>query len=124
MTGGRVGSPKRRQVAADLCEKATVAALLIKKLGRTPGPVQVTNKAGGGGAIAYAEVVAKRNTDNIVAPSSSTTTRLAERQYAGFTADRVRWLGGVGAEYGMIAGGCGSNPAVRATHMRGPRPRA
>jgi putative tricarboxylic transport membrane protein len=70
-----------------------------------PGPVQVTNKAGGGGAVAFAEVVAKRNDDNnlIVAASTATTTRLAQGQYAGFTADQVRWIGTVGADYGVIA---------------------
>ncbi|MBL8660938.1 MAG: tripartite tricarboxylate transporter substrate binding protein [Rhodospirillales bacterium] len=75
------------------------------ELKKTPSPVQVTNKAGGGGAVAFAEVVAKRNTDNnlIVAASSSTTTRLAQGQYAGFTADQVRWLGSVGTDYGIIA---------------------
>ena len=37
-----------------------------------PNPVEVTNLEGGGGGVAYAEVVSKRNTDNnlIVAASS------------------------------------------------------
>ncbi len=71
---------------------------------KTPGPVQVTNKAGGGGAVAFAEVVAKRNDDNnlIVAASTATTTRLAQGQFAGLTADQVRWVGTVGADYGVI----------------------
>lgn len=78
---------------------------VLYELKKTPGPVQVTNKAGGGGGVAFAEVVAKRSNENdlIVAASSSTTTRLAEGQYAGFTADQVRWLGGVGTDYGIIA---------------------
>ena len=74
-------------------------------LKKTPGPVQVTNKAGGGGAVAFAEVVAKRNSENnlVVAASTATTTRLAQGQFAGFTADQVRWIGSVGADYGVIA---------------------
>ncbi len=74
-------------------------------LKKTPGPVQVTNKAGGGGAVAFAEVVAKRNSENnlLIAASTATTTRLAQGQFAGFTADQVRWLGSLGADYGVIA---------------------
>ena len=81
------------------------AGKVLYELKEVPGPVQVTNKAGGGGAVAYAEVVAKRNDDNnlIVAASTATTTRLAQGQYAGFTAEQVRWLGSVGADYGIIA---------------------
>ena len=73
--------------------------------GKTKAPVQVTNMSGGGGAVAYAAVVAKRNEDDnlIVAASTATTTRLAQGQYAGFTADQVRWLGALGADYGVIA---------------------
>ncbi len=74
-------------------------------LKQTPGPLQVTNKAGGGGGVAFAEVVSKRNADNdlIVAASTATTTRLAQGLYAGFNADQVRWLGALGADYGVIA---------------------
>jgi putative tricarboxylic transport membrane protein len=80
---------------------------VLYEMKKVPGPIQVTNKAGGSGAVAFAEVVAKRNSDNnlIVAASTATTTRLAQGQFAGFTADNVRWLGAVGADYGVIAVG-------------------
>ena len=70
-----------------------------------PGTMQVTNLAGGGGGVAYAEVVNKRGGDNnlIVAASSATATRLAQGAYPGNTMDQVRWLGAVGADYGIIA---------------------
>ena len=70
-----------------------------------PGPVQVTNMAGAGGGVAYAEVVAKRDTDNnlIVAASSATTTRLAQGAYPGSTMDQMRWVGTIGSDYGVIA---------------------
>ncbi|MDZ5695702.1 Bug family tripartite tricarboxylate transporter substrate binding protein [Chelativorans sp. M5D2P16] len=70
-----------------------------------PGPMQVTNLAGGGGGVAFAEVVSKRNDDDslIVAASSSTTTRLAQGAFPGASMDQVRWLGTVGADYGVIA---------------------
>lgn len=73
----------------------------------TPGPVQVTNRSGASGAVAFAEIIAKRNTDDnlIAAASTATSTRLAQGQYAGFTAADVRWLGAVGADYGVIAVG-------------------
>ncbi len=61
--------------------------------------------AGGGGGKAFAEVVNKRNTDDslIVAASSATATRLAQKQYPGNDMSQVRWLGTVGADYGVIA---------------------
>ena len=43
------------------CRQVGKVLYEVKKM---PGPVQVTNKAGGGGAVAFAEVVAKRNSDN------------------------------------------------------------
>ncbi|NRG19322.1 tripartite tricarboxylate transporter substrate binding protein [Rhizobiales bacterium] len=68
-------------------------------------PMQVVNKAGGGGGVAFAEVVSKRNEDNnlIVAASSATATRLAQGAYPGASMDQVRWIGTVGADYGVIA---------------------
>lgn len=77
---------------------------VLYELKKTPGPVQVVNKAGGGGAVAYAEVVSKRDSENdlLVAASTATTTRLAQGQFAGLTADQVRWLGALGADYGVI----------------------
>ena len=67
--------------------------------------MQVVNLAGGGGGVAYAEVVNKRDADNdlIVAASSATATRLAQGAYPGNSMDQVRWLASVGADYGVIA---------------------
>lgn len=77
----------------------------LQDLGIVANPVQVTNMAGGGGGVAFAHVVSKRNTDDslLVAASTATTTRLAQGAYAGMTADMVRWIGTVGADYGIIA---------------------
>jgi putative tricarboxylic transport membrane protein len=77
----------------------------MQDLGLVPGTVQVTNMAGGGGGVAYAEVVNKRKDEAslIVAASSATATRLAQGAYPGNTMDQVRWLGSVGADYGIIA---------------------
>lgn len=77
----------------------------MQDLGVVPGTVQVTNLAGGGGGVAFAEVVNKRNSDDslIVAASSATATRLAQGAYPGNTMEQVRWVGSVGADYGIIA---------------------
>jgi len=77
----------------------------LQDLKLIPGSMEVTNMAGGGGGVAYAEVVNKRGSDNnlIVAASSATATRLAQGAYPGNTIDQVRWLGSVGADYGIIA---------------------
>jgi len=77
----------------------------LQDLGLVNGSMEVTNMAGGGGGKAFAEVVNKRNNDDtlIVAASSATATRLAQGAYPGNTQDQVRWLGTVGADYGVIA---------------------
>ncbi len=77
---------------------------VLQDLGIIKSTMQVTNAAGGGGGVAFAEVVTKRSKDNdlIVAASSATTTRLAQGAYPGNTADQVRWIGSIGADYGVI----------------------
>lgn len=77
----------------------------LQDLGLLDQTVQVVNLAGGGGGVAFAEVVNKRNDSNdlIVAASSATATRLAQGAYPGNTMDQVRWLASVGADYGVIA---------------------
>lgn len=77
----------------------------LQDLGLIPGTMQVVNMAGGSGGVAFAEVVNKRSDDEdlIVAASSATATRLAQGAFPGNTADDVRWLASVGADYGVIA---------------------
>ncbi len=79
----------------------------MQDLKAIPGTMQVTNMSGGGGGVAFASVVNKRNDDNdlIVAASSATATRLAQGAYPGNDMSQVRWLGSVGADYGIIAVG-------------------
>ena len=77
----------------------------MQDTGLIDSTMQVVNMAGGGGGVAYAEVVNKRADDNdlVVAASSATSTRLAQGAFPGNTMDDVRWLGSVGADYGVIA---------------------
>jgi len=70
-----------------------------------PGPVKVTNMAGAGGGVAYGYVISKRGDDPnlLIAASTSTTTRLAQNKFPGMNKDMVRWVGALGADYGIIA---------------------
>ncbi|MEQ8968696.1 MAG: tripartite tricarboxylate transporter substrate-binding protein [Azospirillaceae bacterium] len=79
-------------------------ARVLRETGMIDGTMRVQNLSGGGGGVAYAEVVNKRNDDDdlIVAASTATATRLAQGAYPGNTMDQVRWLGTIGADYGVI----------------------
>ncbi len=77
---------------------------ILFDIGQVSSPVQVTNMAGAGGGLAFSTVVNERNTDAdlIVAASSATTTRLAQKAFGDATADQVRWVGAIGADPGVI----------------------
>jgi putative tricarboxylic transport membrane protein len=81
----------------------TIAPVLTE-LDLIDGQVRTQNMAGAGGGVAYAHVVAQQegNEELLVAASTATTTRLAQGQFQGFTADNVRWVAAVGADYGVI----------------------
>lgn len=83
------------------------AGNVMQELGLISGSVQTVNMAGAGGGVAYAHTVSKRNDDNqlLVAASTATTTRLAQKQFPGMNADMVTWVGALGADYGIIAVG-------------------
>lgn len=69
------------------------------------GNVQTVNMSGAGGGVAFAHTVSKRDKDDalIVAASTATTTRLAQGQFPGMNSDQVKWVGTLGADYGIIA---------------------
>lgn len=69
------------------------------------GNVQTVNMSGAGGGVAFAHTVSKRKKDDalIVAASTATTTRLAQGQFPGMSSDQVKWVGTLGADYGVIA---------------------
>ncbi|WMS41901.1 tripartite tricarboxylate transporter substrate-binding protein [Acuticoccus sp. MNP-M23] len=79
-------------------------ARVMRETGLIEGSMRVQNLSGGGGGVAFAEVVNKRDDENdlIVAASTATATRLAQGAYPGNTMDQVRWLGTIGADYGVI----------------------
>lgn len=77
---------------------------LLTAEGLVEGNVQVTNMPGGVGAVAYANVAAKRadDPDLLVATSTVGVTQIAQGKYpAGI--DAMRWLGMLGADVGVIA---------------------
>lgn len=80
---------------------------VLQKLGLVPGSVQTVNMAGAGGGVAYAHTVSKRAHDSnlLVAASTATTTRLAQKQFPGMDVDMVTWIGALGADFGIIAVG-------------------
>lgn len=87
----------------DLTCRSVASAL--RTAGVAEAPVRTTNMPGAGGGVAFAHTVTRRDTDPnlLVAASPSTTLRLAQRQYGHLTEDDVRWVGAVGAEYGILA---------------------
>lgn len=78
---------------------------VLNEMQLSPGLVRTTNLPGAGGGVAYARTVARRGDDPnlLVAASPSTVLRLAQGQYGHLTEDDVRWIGALGAEYGVLA---------------------
>ncbi len=79
--------------------------LVLGELGLASGTVRTTNMPGAGGGVAMAHAVTRRGDDAslIVAASPATTLRLAQGQYGHLDVGDVRWIGAIGAEYGIIA---------------------
>jgi putative tricarboxylic transport membrane protein len=77
---------------------------LFESLGLTSNVV-VTNQPGGGGGVAFADVAANRSAENdlVIAASPATAIRFAQKQYTGLEADQFRWIGAIGADFGVIA---------------------
>lgn len=77
---------------------------LFESLGVT-GNVVVTNQPGGGGGVAFSDVAANRNDSNdlVIAASPATAIRFAQNQYTGLEADQFRWIGAIGADFGVVS---------------------
>ncbi len=62
-------------------------------------------KPGGIGAVAYNHVVGVRSADPklVVAASSGSALNLASGKFGSYDVNAVRWLGALGADYGVIA---------------------
>ncbi|MCP3996035.1 MAG: hypothetical protein GY722_13385, partial [bacterium] len=77
---------------------------LFEDLGLTSNVV-VTNQPGGGGGVALSDIAGNRNdnSDLVIAASPATAIRFAQNQYEGLTADQFRWIGAIGADFGVVA---------------------
>ncbi len=82
-----------------------VAARILDRLDLVPGTMPTVNMPGAGGGVAFAHAVAQRHGDAgvLFAASPATTLRLAQAQFGPLRPDDVRWLGALGAEYGIVA---------------------
>ncbi|HSG07643.1 MAG TPA: tripartite tricarboxylate transporter substrate-binding protein [Longimicrobiales bacterium] len=78
---------------------------VLGELGLASGSVRTTNLPGAGGGVAFAHAIAQRDDDPtlLVAASPGTTLLLAQGTWGDMTENDVRWLGAVGAEYGVLA---------------------
>lgn len=108
---GEYTSPSRPECIApakpgggfDLTCKLAQAGL--KETGILDKPMRVTYMPGGVGAVAYNKIVAndRANNDAIIAFSTGSILNLSQGKFGKFTEKDVKWLAGVGTDYGAIA---------------------
>lgn len=77
----------------------------LKDTGILTSPMRVTYMPGGVGAVAYNKIVAndRANEDAIIAFSTGSILNLSQGKFGQFTEKDVRWLAGVGTDYGAVA---------------------
>lgn len=85
----------------DLTCRLTQSAL--KESGVLKRPLRIVYMPGGVGAVAYNNIVAQRPAEGgaIVAFSGGSLLNLAQGKFGRYTADDVRWLAAIGADYGV-----------------------
>lgn len=83
------------------CRLAANALLETKMISK---PMAVTYMEGGVGAVAYNHVIGKRGSDGnlITAASSGSALLLAQGKFGQYDESAVRWLGALGADYGVL----------------------
>ncbi len=86
----------------DLTCKLAQSALMDAKV--ISDPMRVTYMPGGIGAVAYNAVVAQRPdaANTIVAFSGGSLLNLAQGKFGRYNENDVRWLAGIGADYGAL----------------------
>ena len=77
----------------------------LQETGILEKPMRVTYMPGGVGAVAYNKIVAndRANDDAIVAFSTGSILNLSQGKFGQFTEKDVKWLAGVGTDYGAVA---------------------
>ena len=83
------------------CRLAANALLETKQISR---PMTVTYMEGGVGAVAYNHVIGKRSKDGnlITAASTGSALLIAQGKFGQYDETAVRWLGALGADYGVL----------------------
>jgi len=78
---------------------------MLNETGLVGPSIRTTNMPGGIGAIAYNNIQAQRAADAnvIVAVSTGSWVNLAQGKFGRFSESDVRWLGAIGADYGVLA---------------------
>ncbi|CAN7722968.1 Bug family tripartite tricarboxylate transporter substrate binding protein [Neorhizobium sp. LjRoot104] len=86
----------------DLTCRLVANSLLASKEISTP--MAVTYMEGGVGAVAYNHVIGKRGKDGnlITAASSGSALLIAQGKFGKYDETAVRWLGALGADYGVL----------------------
>lgn len=77
----------------------------LQETGILDAPMRVTYLPGGVGAVAYNKIVGndRANNDAIIAFSTGSLLNLSQGKFGQFTEKDVRWLAGVGTDYGAVA---------------------
>ncbi|MFC3125651.1 Bug family tripartite tricarboxylate transporter substrate binding protein [Pseudoroseomonas globiformis] len=80
-------------------------ARLLNEYGIVGPAIRTQNMPGGIGAVAMNQVIAQRRTDPnvIVAVSTGSWVNLAQGRFGRWTENDVRWVGAIGADFGVIA---------------------
>lgn len=83
------------------CRLAANALLETKQIAH---PMTVTYMEGGVGAVAYNHMIGKRGKDGnvISAASSGSALLIAQGKFGQYDENAVRWLGALGADYGVL----------------------
>jgi putative tricarboxylic transport membrane protein len=78
---------------------------MLNELGIVDAQIRTVNMPGGIGAVAYNNIQAQRASDPnvIIAVSTGSWVNLAQGKFGRFTENDVRWLGAIGADYGVLA---------------------
>ncbi len=81
------------------------AARAFQELGLIAPPIRTVNMPGGIGAVAINHINAQRRTDPnvIVAVSTGSWVNMAQGRFGRWGENDVRWLGTIGADFGVIA---------------------
>ncbi|RVT95895.1 tripartite tricarboxylate transporter substrate binding protein [Rhodovarius crocodyli] len=77
---------------------------VLQETGISPVPIRTQNMPGGIGAVAINNINAQRRSDPnvIVAFSTGSWLNMAQGRFGRFGENDVRWIGAIGADYGVI----------------------